>query len=64
MKFSGNGLYIEEYLKCANCGYLIYEADLDKSIKVGSNGFAPNGVMIGMMKERKRKKKRSNKMLS
>ena len=39
MKFSGNGLYIEEYLKCANCGYLIYEADLDKSIKVGSKLF-------------------------
>ena len=39
MKFSGNGLYIEEYLKCANCGYLIYEVDLDKLIKVGSKVF-------------------------
>ena len=39
MKFSGNGLYIEEYVKCANCGYLIYETDLDKSIKVGSKLF-------------------------
>tara|TARA_B100000700_G_C14840765_1_gene759129 strand:+ start:406 stop:591 length:186 start_codon:yes stop_codon:yes gene_type:complete len=33
MKFSGNGLYIEEYTKCDNCGYLIYEADLDKVVK-------------------------------
>ena len=33
MKFSGNGLYIEEYIKCSNCGYLIYETDLDKAIK-------------------------------
>ena len=33
MKFSGNGLYIEEYTKCDNCGYLIYEADLDKVVR-------------------------------
>ena len=26
MKFSQNGLYIESYCKCANCGSLIYEA--------------------------------------
>jgi len=26
MKFSHNGLYIERYTKCANCGILIYEA--------------------------------------
>ncbi|MFB2549989.1 hypothetical protein [Ensifer soli] len=25
MKFSLNGLYIESYTKCANCGVLIYE---------------------------------------
>jgi hypothetical protein len=25
MKFSQNGLYIESYSKCANCGVLIYE---------------------------------------
>jgi len=33
MKFSGNGLYIEEYVKCQNCGYLIYETELDKTIE-------------------------------
>jgi len=27
MKFSENGLYIERYVKCANCGVLIYEKD-------------------------------------
>jgi hypothetical protein len=26
MKFSHNGLYIERYIKCANCGVLLYEA--------------------------------------
>ncbi|PUA20397.1 hypothetical protein [Glaciimonas sp. PCH181] len=25
MKFSQNGLYIEQYIKCTNCGALIYE---------------------------------------
>jgi hypothetical protein len=25
MKFAANHLYIEEYVKCANCGVLIYE---------------------------------------
>ena len=25
MKFAPNHLYIEEYIKCANCGVLIYE---------------------------------------
>ncbi len=33
MKFSGNGLYIEEYIKCNNCGYLIYESDMHGVIK-------------------------------
>lgn len=27
MKFSQNGLYIEKYVKCANCGTLIYTND-------------------------------------
>ena len=26
MKFSKNKLYIEAYIKCVNCGILIYEA--------------------------------------
>ena len=25
MKFAQNGYYIEEYVKCTNCGVLIYE---------------------------------------
>ena len=35
MKFSGNGLYIEKYVKCVNCGVIIYETDLPKSVDVG-----------------------------
>ncbi len=27
MRFSEGGLYVEAYIKCANCGVLIYEAD-------------------------------------
>ncbi|MBB2932595.1 hypothetical protein [Paraburkholderia silvatlantica] len=27
MKFSQNGLYVERYIKCANCGTLIYADD-------------------------------------
>lgn len=34
MKFSDNGYYIEQYVKCDNCGVLIYddgiEADVDE----------------------------------
>jgi hypothetical protein len=26
MRFAPNHLYIEEYVKCANCGVLIYES--------------------------------------
>ncbi|MDH0572772.1 MULTISPECIES: hypothetical protein [Pseudomonas] len=34
MKFSENGLYIERYVKCANCGVLIYPQDADKKVKI------------------------------
>lgn len=27
MKFSANKLYIEQYLKCGNCGILLYEGE-------------------------------------
>jgi hypothetical protein len=27
MKFSENGLYVERYIKCRNCGVLIYDSD-------------------------------------
>lgn len=30
MRFSENGLYIEKYLKCANCGLLVYGAGVTK----------------------------------
>lgn len=38
MKFSGNGLYIEEYIKCVNCGVLIYETELASSVEVEGKG--------------------------
>ncbi|MCG6115836.1 MAG: hypothetical protein MEQ84_11620 [Mesorhizobium sp.] len=39
MKFSQNGLYIESYTKCANCGVLIYEAsEVDAANKVQDAG--------------------------
>ena len=34
MRFSDNGYYIERYIKCDNCGVLIYdEAGLDTEVK-------------------------------
>ena len=33
MRFSDNRLYIERYLKCANCGVLIYEASAEDSTR-------------------------------
>ena len=39
MKFAPNRLYIEEYVKCTNCGVLIYEdRSKDKSANVIKNG--------------------------
>lgn len=38
MKFAANGLYIEEYVKCANCGSLIYESELPSSVTVEDKG--------------------------
>jgi hypothetical protein len=38
MRFSGNGLYIEEYVKCANCGVLIYEVDLPNAVEIEDEG--------------------------
>jgi len=29
MRFSENGYYIESYLKCANCGVLIYDEGVE-----------------------------------
>ncbi len=30
MKFSANRLYVERYVKCHNCGILIYETDSEQ----------------------------------
>jgi len=39
MKFSQNGLYIECYQKCANCGVLIYDGTVDDATKqIDPNG--------------------------
>ena len=39
MKFAPNRLYIEEYVKCTNCGVLIYEdRSKDKSATIVKNG--------------------------
>lgn len=38
MKFSGNRLYVEEYVKCANCGVLIY-VDRVEPIREGHGQF-------------------------
>ncbi len=32
MRFSENGFYIEKYLKCANCGMLIYKQGIEKKL--------------------------------
>ena len=38
MKFSENGLYIERYVKCVNCGVLIYDKDAkDKQTRDGKD---------------------------
>jgi hypothetical protein len=39
MKFAPNHLYIEEYVKCTNCGVLIYEeGDKAKSTTILNEG--------------------------
>jgi 5-oxoprolinase (ATP-hydrolysing)/N-methylhydantoinase B len=30
LRFSDNGLYIEKYLKCANCGMLVYGQGIER----------------------------------
>lgn len=32
MKFSDNGYYVEKYLKCANCGMLVYGPGLKREL--------------------------------
>ena len=38
MKFAQNRLYIEEYIKCANCGVLIYETRGNKKAESITQG--------------------------
>ena len=38
MKFAPNRLYIEEYVKCANCGVLIYEDRSTKKLSTVNSG--------------------------
>lgn len=33
MKFASGKLYIEQYLKCCNCGVLIYEDKMASAVK-------------------------------
>jgi len=33
MRFSQNGYYIERYIKCSNCGVLIYGDGIEASVK-------------------------------
>lgn len=33
MKFAENRLYVEDYVKCCNCGVLIYEAGRPQSVE-------------------------------
>lgn len=32
MRFSDNGYYLEEYVRCANCGVLLYRPGIDTEI--------------------------------
>lgn len=32
MRFSSNGYYLEEYVKCANCGVLIYSNAISEQV--------------------------------
>jgi hypothetical protein len=38
MRFAPNHLYIEEYVKCANCGVLIYETGAKNPEKITKDG--------------------------
>ncbi len=59
MRFSANGLYIEEYLKCTNCGVLIYEAELPDSVTVEDKGLFCSQWCIDWMDAREKRKAES-----
>ena len=39
MRFSDNGYYIEKYIKCDNCGVLLYDQDLETDSVEGADLF-------------------------
>jgi hypothetical protein len=42
MRFSDNGYYIERYVKCDNCGVLIYDEGLKAETKEGPKLYCSN----------------------
>ena len=59
MRFSGNGLYIEEYVKCINCGVLIYECDLSASVKAEDTGLFCSQWCVAWADAREKRKAES-----
>ena len=47
MRFSENGLYVEKYIKCANCGLLVYGAGIAGSRTGKPCSSAPTGAWNG-----------------
>lgn len=51
MKFSQNGLYIESYTKCTNCGVLIYDK-IEQAVKGQDNAPYCSSWCIDWKKDR------------
>lgn len=47
MKFSDNGYYVEKYLKCANCGMLVYGPGLKRGSAARASSIAATGAWSG-----------------
>ncbi len=45
MRFSPNGFYIEKYVKCDNCGLLVYGSGIK-----GTRHDSPGAVLLGMVR--------------
>lgn len=60
MKFSQNGLYIESYTKCTNCGVLIYDK-IDKVEPGPDNAPYCSSWCIDWKKERDARRSKSAK---
>lgn len=59
MKFSQNGLYIESYSKCANCGVLIYE-QAGEAKRGPDDGLYCSSWCIDWKKDRDERRARAN----